>query len=488
MEKPPDIFDRDSEWAALSSFVTDDRPGATLGVVSGRRRQGKTYLLDGICQAAGGFYFGATEETETESLRRIGSALTSYLDLATPFRPVDWHEVFDALLSLGVDRPVPVVIDEFPYLARANQSLPSVLQAAYGPRREERRRSRTRLLLCGSALSFMGRLLAGTAPLRGRAGLELVVQTLDHRLAARFWGISDPRLAVQVNAVVGGTPAYRREFARDDVPADAADFDDWVVRTVLNPATPLFREARYLLAEEPATRDDALYHAVLAAIAEGNHTRGGIAGYLGRKATDIAHPLHVLEDAGLITREPDTFRSNRSAYRIAEPLVTFYHAVMRPVWNQLERPGAAERVWPSRRGRFSSAVLGPRFEQICRSWALSYGTGWLIDDLPARVGSGVVNDPARRTGHEVDVAVVGVADGRRAPLLSIGEAKWGEVMGLGHLERLRRVRSLLEGNNRYDTSATQLACYSGAGFTAELVTAARQGEVVLVGLDELYRE
>jgi hypothetical protein len=64
----------------------------------------------------------------------------------------------------------------------------------------------------------MGRLLAGHAPLRGRAGLELVIQPFGYRDAAEFWGISDPRLAVLVHSVVGGTPAYRREFLRDDVP------------------------------------------------------------------------------------------------------------------------------------------------------------------------------------------------------------------------------------------------------------------------------
>src|ERR1022692_2232180 len=190
----------------------------------------------------------------------------------------------------------------------------------------------------------MGKLLAGSAPLRGRAGLELVVPTLDYRLAREFWGIADLRPAGLTNAIVGGTPAYRREFAQDDAPADATDFDPWVCRTVLNPSRPLFREARYILAEEPDLHDTALYHAVLAAIAEGNNTRGGIAGYLERKSTDLAHPLGVLHDAGLITHETDAFRKNRSAYRIAEPLLTFYHAIMSPASGDLDRPPVGPRA------------------------------------------------------------------------------------------------------------------------------------------------
>jgi hypothetical protein len=54
-------------------------------------------------------------------------------------------------------------------------------------------------------MSFMGQLLSGNAPLRGRAGFELVVPTLDHQLAAEFWEVGDPAIAVKVNTVVGGT-------------------------------------------------------------------------------------------------------------------------------------------------------------------------------------------------------------------------------------------------------------------------------------------
>ncbi|MDT0344561.1 AAA family ATPase [Streptomyces litchfieldiae] len=489
MRKPAEMFDRDREWSALDRFVTDEQPGATLGVVSGRRRQGKTFLLDAICRAADGFYFGATEATDAVSLRRMSAALTEYAKPATAYHFADWSEVADALLSLGRERPVPVVIDEFPYLAKANPELPSILQQAFGPLREQRTQSRTRLLLCGSALSFMGRLLSGTAPLRGRAGLELVVPTLDHRQAARFWGVDDdPRLALQVHAVVGGTPAYRREFARGDAPAGPDDFDDWVIRTVLNPETPLFREARYLLAEEPDLRDTALYLSVLGAVAEGNATRGGIAGHLGRKAVDIAHPINVLEDAGLLRRDADAFREKRSTYQIAEPLIAFHHAIMRPVWDQLERPGAAERVWQASRRRFTSNVLGPHFEQVCREWALHHADPELFGGLPARVGHGTVTDQAARRSYEVDLAVVGIPDGAtRPPLLAIGEAKWNDTMGLGHLERLGRVREAITRAGRYDTGGTRLVLCGGAGFNEALLERARKDrEVVLVSPADLY--
>ncbi|MEU5530068.1 ATP-binding protein [Micromonospora chersina] len=486
--KPSRIFDRDVEWSELARFVADERPGATLGVVSGRRRQGKTLLLYELARASEGFYFGATEATETESLRRLGEALGAHTGAPGPVHLADWAAAIDALLALGRDRPVTVVLDEFPYLVRAARDLPSIVQHALTPGRPQRTESRTRLLLCGSALSFMGGLLAGSAPLRGRAGLELPVQPLDYRAAAAFWQIDDPLLAVRVFAIVGGTPAYRREYVQDDAPTGPDDFDDWVVRAVLNPARPLFREARYLLAEDPDLRDTALYHSVLAAVAEGNASRGGIAGYIGRKANDLQHPLTVLEDAGLLLREPDPLRSGRSSYRITEPLITFYQAIMRPAWTALEQRRGAD-VWRRSQRRYASAVLGPRFEEIVRQWSLRFADPETLGGLVAEASAATLTDPASRTSHELDLVALGeppLGDGPR-PLLAIGEVKWGRQLGKADLERLERIRALLVQRPGFDTRDTRLLLASGQGFAGALVDAASgRSDVVLLDPARIY--
>lgn len=483
--KPPHIFDRDAEWEDLTRFVEDRRAGATLGVVTGRRRQGKTLLLYELARATGGFYFGATEATPADSLRRLGHQLGQYTGAAGPITLPDWAHAIDALLALGREHPVPVVLDEFPFLARASQELPSVIQHALTPGRPERVESRARLLLCGSALSFMGGLLSGSAPLRGRAGIELPVPPLDYRTAAQFWGAEDPRLAVPLFAIVGGTPAYRREYVQDDAPAGRDDFDDWVVRAVLNPGRPLLREARYLLAEDPDLREPALYHSVLAAVAEGNASRGGIASYIGRKATDVQHPLTVLEDAGLLVREPDLLRSGRSRYRITEPLVTFYEAVMRPAWTALEQRRGAE-VWHRSGQRFASAVLGPQFEDLIRQWAGRHASPETLGGVVAEAGHGTLTDPHTHTSYELDLIALGEPLGSRPrALLAIGEAKWGEQLGAVHLARLERARELLRARGKYDASDTRLVLASGAGFGSELHRSPRP-DVVLVDLERLY--
>jgi hypothetical protein len=286
-----------------------------------------------------------------------------------------------------------------------------------------------------------------------------------------------------VHSVVGGTPAYRRELARNDTPSDLGDFDAWVVRTVLNPQSPLFREARYLLGEETEIRDPSLYNSVLAAVAEGNNTSGGIASYIGRKSNEITHPLRVLEDSRLLIKEPDLFRSGRARYRIAEPLVTFYQAIMSRQWARLELFGGPT-IWSGSAPRFLSQVVGPHFETICRDYAMTAGPD-VFGDLPGEVGSGVVPDPANRTQIEVDVVVLTPAEpGHPRKILSLGEAKWDRIMDLRQVERLRRARDLLAVRG-FDTKDTVLSCFSGAGFSPEL-QAAKTDELRLIGLDQLY--
>ncbi|MGH3310580.1 MAG: ATP-binding protein, partial [Streptomyces sp.] len=84
------MFDRGFEWSELTRFVSYAGREATLGVVAGRRRQGKTFLLDGITRASGGFMFTATETTEADALRLFGEALAAHCDEPAPYRFAHW--------------------------------------------------------------------------------------------------------------------------------------------------------------------------------------------------------------------------------------------------------------------------------------------------------------------------------------------------------------------------------------------------------------
>ncbi|MDW6057419.1 hypothetical protein SAZ11_04245 [Streptomyces sp. FXJ1.4098] len=200
------VFDRDAEWEALVTFACDTRPGAGLGVVSGRLRQGKTYLLKALTAALDGFCFGVQPAAQAESLRRLGDEFAQFTGVSPPNHWRGWEDAVDALLALGDRRPALVVVDEFPDLVRQSPALPSLIHSAYRRLRATGRDNRARLLLSGSTLPVMRRLFSAASPLHGLADLELTLRPLDFRQAARFWGIDDPALALLVHAVVAEPP------------------------------------------------------------------------------------------------------------------------------------------------------------------------------------------------------------------------------------------------------------------------------------------
>ncbi len=477
--KPPDVFDRELEWRHLAAFAADTSPELLLGLVWGRRRQGKSFLLHALAEATGGFYYEAVEGTGADLLADLGAKLAEHSGAPAPLRFGSWEMALEALAALRSARGgAVVVLDELPYLAAAEPRLPSLLQRLLAARGPSRRDSRVRLLLCGSAVRFMRGLLGGTAPLRGRAGLEQVIRPFDHRQARRFWGLDDLPLAVMTYAVVGGTPAYRREFVRGDAPRSRRDFDSWIERAVLDPSSPLFREGRTLVTEEPTVTDAGLYHSVLGAIAAGENAPSRVAGRVGRPLNALAHVLGVLSDAGLVDKHVDPFHANRTTYEITEPLVAFHHAIMRPSWAELER-GGARRLWSRARPTFLAKLVGPTFERICREWTAGDAALRVFGGPVSSVGRGRRPDPAARDAHEVDVVAL---DGKRVRVL--GEAKWGKQLGPASVERLERLRALAEKRG-LDTTECRLALFSGRGFSPDLRR--RPGaDVVLVDLDRLY--
>ena len=247
----------------------------------------------------------------------------------------------------------------------------------------------------------------------------------------------------------------------------------------------MFREADYLLTEDPRLTDRALYHSVLGAVSNGASTPTPLGGQLGRPASSLEHPLAVLESAGYLRRDDDVLLQRRPRLRMADPVLRFDQVVRRPRLAQLEDRRIAA-AWADAAPAFRSAVLGPHFEDLARWWTGRHGH-WLRS--VGEVGSTVVTDRAGRALHEVDV--VALASGQRrqakdAEVVVLGEAKASErTRGVGDVVRLERVRQLLVGRGVAAGDA-QLAVFGRSGFTPELTALARaRADVVLVGLADL---
>jgi hypothetical protein len=192
-------------------------------------------------------------------------------------------------------------------------------------------------------------------------------------------------------------------------------------------------------------------------------------------------------DCGLVRQQSDAFRNNLTTYEIAEPLVSFYHAVMRPIWSDLARTRNPAALWARSQPRFTSQVLGAHFEQLARHWTRYFAAEETVGGFPSRVEPGTVNDPASRKTRQVDVMALGAGRDDRGTLLAIGGVKWHETMGLTHLDRLRHIRGLLTAQARPGAGAARLLCVSGSGFTEELAQeAGRAGDVRLLTPADLY--
>jgi len=507
IERPAALFDRVTEWDDLVRFATEPTTSFRIGVVSGRRRQGKSFILDEITRQVGGFYHQALEEERAPALERLGAAMAADRGLAGGSLAFpDWSALLRALAepttpvyrSTIAARPEPassaapsprlVVIDEYPYLLAKSPDIASAIQLAYDDARLGKG-SPLRLILCGSAMSVMAGLLSGQRALRGRAVLDLVVDPFDYREAAAFWDVGgDPRLAFLLFCVVGGTPGYR-DLLEMGPPTSVADFGAWLARGVLNPSHAMFHETDYLLAEEPSLTDRAIYQSALAAIAAGRTTSGAVAGALGRPETSITHVLDGLERARFIERADDVLRSRRPALRITDAMLRFQHAIIRPDFHRFESRQTLA-AWSDATARFESGVAGPAFEAIARAWTSRYASAETLGGTAARVGSTVVNDSTGRSRVEIDVVALEARSDDEAGvdprLLLIGEAKSGsDPRGIADLQRLERARGLLAGRTRVER--TRLAIFAVGGFTADLQDeAARRSDVVLVDLERLY--
>ncbi|MHB1810174.1 MAG: ATP-binding protein [Solirubrobacteraceae bacterium] len=486
LRRPDDVFDRVVEWDDLATFVRSRGGGLRVAVVYGRRRQGKSYLLRRLAAASGGFYHQALQEETTPALRRLGDALGDWSGApGGRLAFSDWAAAIDAIASLQSrdGAPAVAIVDELPYLLDQAPELSSALQRAVDESRD-RKGAPVRLIFCGSALSMMSDLLSGQRALRGRIANAVQLQPFGFRDAAAYWGVQDRfDVAVRMHAIVGGTPGYR-DLIDLQAPRSVGGIGRWLAAGVCNPASAMFREDDYLLAEERGLTDRALYHSVLSAIAMGNHTETKIATVLGRDRQSLSWPLRVLLDAGFVIRDDDALRMRRPTYRIAEPIVRFHHVVTRRDLARFEERRALEG-WADAQARFATDVLGPHFEDLARRWTESHASVETTGGALARVGTTQVSDPSGRSQIEIDV--VGRSSRARDEVMILGEAKFrAKPVGRSALARLERARELIARRVPVAEGA-KLLLFSASGFDRKLGEEAdSRGEVELIDLERLY--
>ena len=114
---------RKSELSKLNAEYNRD---SSFVVIYGRRRVGKTTLIKEFLKKKNAFYFLATEEVESQSMKRLAGvvARTTKNTLLQKAAFTDWLDLFQVIADYKPGEKKVLVIDEFPYLVKTNSAFP----------------------------------------------------------------------------------------------------------------------------------------------------------------------------------------------------------------------------------------------------------------------------------------------------------------------------------------------------------------------------
>ena len=124
-----------------------------LVIVYGRRRVGKSALLDQIVGGVGDFTFEAIRGlSKKNQIHHFLKQLSVYTKMRFP-QCQTWNEVFDVLTPLISKGRHTVVFDKFQWMASEQTELVSILK--YYRDRQWKKNPGLKLILCGSVANFM---------------------------------------------------------------------------------------------------------------------------------------------------------------------------------------------------------------------------------------------------------------------------------------------------------------------------------------------
>lgn len=425
---------------------------------------GKSFLLHHALSGYRGILYQADEQPVAAQLDLFAREAARLLPGTPPLRFTDWEQAFRFVGDQAATGQLVVVLDEFQWLWESEPQLDSILQRHWDA--WQRSGTPVTMVLSGSALTLMERLLAHSNPLYGRAQYRPLVLPLDYRHAAEFAapGLSAEDKLVRF-AVLGGTPQYQ-------VWAGDAPLREVLADSVLSVDEALYEEPLHLIRSEPQLREPGSYFAVVAAVARGATRNSEIANATGLDVPNLTKLLGRLVDLGYLEhRTPVAPRpaAKRSIYRIRDPYFRFWFRFVFPNRSLLARGRVGEVLAEIERDL--PTFMGLAFEECCREWIGRYAPpGWLprCEELGAWWS---------RDG-QVEIDIAGVSN-RRFVLL--GSCKWDRRVRTSALVRLLDHRDSVG----QVTADARLVIF-GRGFDAALVKRAPAHGVTLVSADELF--
>lgn len=387
---------RARELAVLEKAANKD--SFQLIVVYGRRRVGKTTLLAHFCEGKRALFFTAQEQSDKDNLRDFSSRIATFFGLPQGTDFSSWDSAFEFLANQAQEQPFIFVLDEFPYAAQANSSLPSKLQIAID---HMFKKTGICMILCGSNQGFMeSNVLGKKSPLHGRRTAQIKLEPFGYADTARFLEGTSAEDAFRYYACIGGIPYY---LSQVDI---ALSFEENIRELFFSPEGYLFSEPTMLLRQE--LREPALYNSILRAIAHGANKQSEIADKIGVERSSLSRYLKTLADLGIAERivpfgeNPDT--SRKGIYRLKDACYDFWYRFVAPVVPEIES-GAGELAARTVTDSALAEYLGHRFERVCAEYVLARALEGALPIAATTVGPWWGSDPVKRAQTDIDLVV-----------------------------------------------------------------------------------
>ncbi|MBQ3164027.1 MAG: ATP-binding protein [Lachnospiraceae bacterium] len=448
---------RGKELHALDKMYKSDK--FEFVVIYGRRRVGKTALINQFIGDKKSIYFMGVESNEKQNLENFSKSIIEFSSgIQTETTFASFQAALEYVFKMAENERIILAMDEYPYVARSSKSLPSTLQLMIDKYKDT---SNLMLILCGSSMSYMeDHVLAYKAPLYGRRTAQMKILPFDFEESCRYFcNMSDEDKALMYG-IVGGTPQYLLQMS------DKLSVEENIKNTYLNPMSFLYEEPVNLLKQE--VREPAIYTAIITAIATGHTRMSEISSKVGENTNVCSNYIKNLMNLGIIKRETPygEKESKKSIYAIEDNMFYFWYRFVLDNNSVIAR-GATDLVYKRIEPQLSN-YMGRVFEEICTQylWKLLLEGKTPIEFVS--LGRWWGNDPIQRSQVELDI--MGEQDSESA---LFAECKWrNEKVDLDILETLMKRSKLF----RY--MKVHYYLFSKSGFTKDCIEKAQGMENV----------
>lgn len=458
---------RNTELKTLDKLYRSNK--FEFAVIYGRRRVGKTALINEFSKDKDTIFFTGVETNAKQNLENFSRCIMEYqAGFAVDSSFASFQAALEYVFQLAQKKRLVLVIDEYPYVARASKSFASTLQMLIDKNKDS---SKLFLILCGSSMSYMeDNVLAYKAPLYGRRTAQLKIQPFDFFESCRYFENFSGEDKALAYGIMGGTPQYLMQLD------DRLSIEDNIKNTHLNPASSIFEEPNNLLKQE--VREPAIYNAVITAIATGASKISEISGKIDEDTSVCATYIKNLISLGIVKKEmPYGEKSGRKTiYSIEDNMFRFWYRFV-PENTSLISRGAADLAY-SRIAPELSAYMGGVFEEICKQYLWRLLLAGKCAVRFTELGRWWGANPKTRTQEEIDIM------GTDKDSALFGECKWtNDKVDLGVLE------TLVERSSLFHFGKIHFYLFSKSGFTKGCIDkAAALGNVSLVSYGDMLRE